>query len=87
MAAGRLAKARESLKALADSHDMPVENLLTPDYVRRVMWEPPQPDEGEDLSDLVAQRLTALGARPWQVELARGPLTDAITTAKAAASS
>ncbi len=87
VAAGRLAKARESLKALADSHDMPVENLLTPDYVRRVMWEPPQPDEGEDLSDLVAQRLTALGARPWQVELARGPLTDAITTAKAAASS
>ena len=87
VAAARLAKARESLKALADSHDMPVENLLTPDYVRRVMWEPPQPDEGEDLSDLVAQRLTALGARPWQVELARGPLTDAITTAKAAASS
>lgn len=87
VAAERLAKARESLKALADSHDMPVENLLTPDYVRRVMWEPPQPDEGEDLSDLVAQRLTALGARSWQVELARGPLTDAITTAKAAASS
>jgi len=87
VAAARLAKARESLKALADSHDMPVENLLTPDYVRRVMWEPPQPDEGEDLSDLVAQRLTALGARPWQVELARGPLTVAITTAKAAASS
>jgi len=87
VAAARLAKARESLKALADSHDMPVENLLTPDYVRRVMWEPPQPDEGEGLSDLVAERLTALGARPWQVELARGPLTDAITTAKAAASS
>ena len=87
VAAARLAKARESLKALANSHDMPVENLLTPDYVRRVMWEPPQPAEGEDLSDLVAQRLTALGARPWQVELARGPLTDAIITAKAAAAS
>jgi ribonuclease D len=87
VAAARLAKARELLKALADSHDMPVENLLTPDYVRRVMWEPPQPDDGEDLSDLVAERLTALGARPWQVALARGPLTDAITTAKAAAPS
>ena len=87
VAAARLVKARESLKALADSHDMPVENLLTPDYVRRIMWEPPQPDEGDDLSDMVAQRLTTLGARPWQVELARGPLTDAITTAKAPASS
>jgi ribonuclease D len=87
VAAARLAKARESLKALADSHDMPVENLLTPDYVRRVMWEPPQPDDGKDLSHLVAERLTALGARPWQVALARGPLTDAITTAKAAAPS
>ena len=87
VAAARLVKARESLKALADSHDMPVENLLTPDYVRRIMWEPPQPDVGDDLSDLVAQRLNTLGARPWQVELARGPLTDAITTAKAPASS
>ena len=87
VAAARLAKARTTLKALAEEHDLPVENLLTPDYVRRVMWEPPQSVNGDDLSDLVAARLTALGARPWQVELARGPLTEAITTAKAPTSS
>jgi len=36
---------------------------------------------------VVAARLTELGARPWQVELARGPLTEAIATAQAPASS
>ena len=87
VAAERLTKARTTLKALAEKHDLPVENLLTPDYVRRVMWEPPQPAEGADLSDLVAARLTELGARPWQVELARGPLTEAIATVEAPASS
>jgi ribonuclease D len=87
VAAARLTKARTTLKALAEEHDLPVENLLTPDYVRRVMWEPPQSVDGEDLSDLVAARLSALGARPWQVELTRGPLTEAITTAKAPTSS
>jgi ribonuclease D len=87
VAAARLTKARTTLKALAEEHDLPVENLLTPDYVRRVMWEPPQSVDGDDLSDLVAARLAALGARPWQVELARGPLTEAITTAKAPTSS
>ncbi len=87
VAAERLTKARTTLKELAEKHDLPVENLLTPDYVRRVMWEPPQPGAGEELSDLVAARLTELGARAWQVELARGPLTEAIATAQAPASS
>src|SRR6476661_2358830 len=82
VAAARLSTAREALKARADEHHLPVENLLTPDFVRRVMWEPPQPEEGEELADLVAARLTELGARPWQVELARGPLTEAIATAQ-----
>jgi hypothetical protein len=45
------------------------------------MWEPPTPPGDADaagLSDRVAQRLTELGARPWQVELTRDLLTDAI---------
>ena len=55
-------------RARAHELNVPVENLLTPDYVRRVMWEPPDADE-RDLSDAVADRLRALGAREWQVEL------------------
>ncbi len=77
VAAARLSKARTALKALADQHHLPVENLLTPDYVRRVMWEPPT-DPDDDLAQRVADRLVELGARPWQIELTRDVLTDAI---------
>lgn len=77
VAAARLVKARADLKQLADLHRLPVENVLTPDYVRRLMWEPPVagPDH---LADEVSGRLRELGARPWQIELARDVLVQAI---------
>jgi ribonuclease D len=78
VAAARLTLAREALKALSEEHRVPLENLLTPDYVRRVMWEPPVAGDGTDLREAVGARLTALGARPWQVELTADPLTEAI---------
>jgi ribonuclease D len=43
---------------------MPQENLIAPDTVRRVCWEPPQPVDTQSITSA----LTALGARPWQVE-------------------
>jgi ribonuclease D len=79
VAAARLSKARTSLKELAETHRLPVENLLTPDYVRRLMWDPPTAETPAQLRAEVVARLTELGARPWQVELATDPLTDAIT--------
>jgi ribonuclease D len=42
-----------------------VENLLSPDSARRLLWSPPA-DTG---LDAVAAALTDRGARPWQVEL------------------
>jgi len=83
VAADRLTRARAALKALADEHHLPVENLLTPDFVRRVMWEPPAAADADDLAVQVAARLTELGARPWQVELTGAPLTAAIRDARA----
>jgi len=54
---------------------MPTENLLQPDAVRRLTWEPP-----EDLSeDGVAARLRGLGAREWQIALTARPLSQALT--------
>jgi ribonuclease D len=51
--------------AIADEHSLPSENLLAPDAVRRLAWEPP-----DDLSATgLATALAALGARPWQVDL------------------
>jgi ribonuclease D len=83
VAAARLAKARTGMKALADKHHLPVENLLTPDYVRRLMWEPPPVDD--DLEGRVAARLAELGARAWQIDLTSEILVGAIREPDAAA--
>jgi ribonuclease D len=80
VAAARLVTARNGLKELSDAHQLPVENLLTPDYVRRVLWEPPAAADDPDLRTRVAERLAELGARPWQVELTVDLLTSAIAS-------
>jgi len=65
LAADRLTSLRSCVAAIADEHTLPSENLLAPDAVRRVAWEPP-----DDLSPAgLAAALAALGARPWQVAL------------------
>ena len=81
-AAARLAHARSSLKHRAEGLNLPVENLLTPDFVRRLLWEPPAAADAADLAEAVAQRLAELGARPWQVELSTDLLVEAIREAK-----
>ena len=65
VAAARLAQAREGIAAFGAEHAVPVENLLTPDLLRRLLWTPPA-----DLSEVgIAAALTVLGARPWQVAI------------------
>ncbi|CEA07915.1 Ribonuclease D [Arthrobacter saudimassiliensis] len=62
-AAARLQTAKTRLAATAAQLDLPVENLLTPDYLRRVAWRPPTPIDLETIS----QALRDLGAREWQI--------------------
>jgi ribonuclease D len=76
-AAARLAAAREAVTAIAAAHGLPGENLLPPDAVRRLSWEPPSPVTPET----VAAALTGYGARPWQTELTAGPLAEAFRKA------
>ncbi|MGY1809953.1 HRDC domain-containing protein [Blastococcus sp. SYSU D00669] len=76
-AAARLQHARAGLAELSQEHSVPVENLLSPDLVRRLMWTPPEPRTAE----VVAEALRAGGAREWQVELTRDLLTEAVTAA------
>lgn len=71
-AAGRLERTRSALKELAADLDLPVENLLAPDIVRRLMWRPPA-DPGS-----VDQRLAEAGARPWQIELTAALIEESI---------
>jgi ribonuclease D len=66
VAAARLAESRELLGKFADEHHVPVENLLTPDLLRRVLWTPP----AEPTPEAVRAALDQLGARPWQVDIA-----------------
>ncbi|MFD9716007.1 HRDC domain-containing protein [Streptomyces sp. NPDC059076] len=74
-AAARLSAARTAVSALAEELNLPQENLITPDTVRRVCWEPP----GDLSVEAMAQALTELGARPWQVELVAPLLAQAVT--------
>jgi ribonuclease D len=73
-AAARLTAARAAVAAIADEHTVPVENLLQPDVVRRLCWQPP----AELDTDTVAAELTRYGARPWQGELTARPLAQAL---------
>jgi ribonuclease D len=76
-AATRLQVARAGIAEISEKHSVPVENILSPDLVRRLMWSPPEPRN----TGTVAEALRAGGAREWQLELTLDVLTDAVTRA------
>jgi ribonuclease D len=76
-AAARLATARPAMTELSERLSVPVENLLTPDHLRRVLWAPPK-ESGAALTQAVAAELDRLGARPWQVALVAPLITAAV---------
>lgn len=60
--AARLKAARAAVQQTADELSMPAENLLMPDTLRRVAWEPTAPTP-EAVEDVLRER----EARPWQI--------------------
>jgi len=74
VAARRLAAARTAVAALADSGHLPAENLLAPDAVRRLAWQPPDPISPES----VAAELERYAARQWQIEITALPIAMAL---------
>ncbi|MEU8543790.1 ribonuclease D [Streptomyces sp. NPDC048717] len=74
-AAARLSSARAAVSALAEELHLPAENLITPDTVRRVCWEPPSLVG----PDAIAAALSGYGARAWQVQLVTPLLVTAMT--------
>jgi ribonuclease D len=64
---------------------VPAENLLTPDFVRRVLWSPPKTRDLEPLTRAISVALRDLGARAWQVRLTAPLLADAVLAADAEA--
>lgn len=75
-AAARLAACRETVSSIAAQHRLPVENLIAPDAVRRLCWEPPE----ELTAATVAESLRGNGAREWQVTLTASALIEALTS-------
>lgn len=73
-AAARLAVVRPAIAALAEQLSLPVENLLTPDHLRRVAWAPPEPITVETVRDALA----ALGARRWQIDATAQVIAESI---------
>jgi ribonuclease D len=73
-AAKRLTAVRTVVAALADANGLPAENLLPPDAVRRLSWQPP----AEPTPATVSADLRGHGARPWQVELTAVPIWKAL---------
>ncbi len=68
----RLEFARAELSAVAEKLSLPVENLMTPDTIRRVLWTPP-----ENVTEL-NQVLSDYSARPWQIKIVSPILETAI---------
>ncbi|MGW4631254.1 HRDC domain-containing protein [Nocardia sp. NPDC004415] len=82
-AAARLNTARSAMGKLSTEYAIPVENLLSPDLVRRLCWDAlpdyKNPGTPEALAAHIESFLHTGGARPWQRTLTVPTLTEALT--------
>jgi ribonuclease D len=69
---------RPRLQTIADGLALPVENLLTPEHVRRISWRPPAEPSVETISAALAE----LGARPWQIDATAQAIAAAFVEAR-----
>lgn len=72
----RLKAARPAVEARAQELAMPTENLLTPDTLRRVAWNPPETVDAASIGLALAE----WGARPWQIAQTAQLIADAFVT-------
>ncbi len=78
-AAARLQAARAAMTDLSTEVSIPVENLLTPDLLRRMCWDGlPKTATNGDSTAVIEDYLVAGGARQWQRDLAVPRLAEAL---------
>ena len=65
-----LTHAKANIQLMANELVIPFENLITPEYVRRICWNSPKSG--------VAAALADLGARQWQIEIVAPILESAL---------
>jgi len=73
-----LSHARAAIELIAEENQIPVENLITPEHVRRVCWKPPVGATSTLSVSLVQSALSELGARQWQIDLVAPSLAAAL---------
>ncbi|MGJ8721131.1 MAG: HRDC domain-containing protein [Salinibacterium amurskyense] len=73
----RLKAARALMTEFSEEMSIPIENLLTPDYLRRVAWNPP----AEISTESISEALIALGARQWQLDVSAQSIAQAFVEA------
>jgi ribonuclease D len=73
-----LSHARAAIEIISEENQIPVENLITPEHVRRVCWKPPVGATQTLSLPLVEQALSELGARQWQIALVAPALAAAL---------
>ena len=73
-----LSHARAAIELIAEENQIPVENLITPEHVRRVCWKPPVGATSNLSVSEVESALAELGARQWQIDLVAPSLAAAL---------
>jgi ribonuclease D len=73
-----LSHARAAIELIAEENQIPVENLITPEHVRRVCWKPPVGATSALSVSEVESALSELGARQWQIDLVAPALAAAL---------
>jgi len=74
----RLTHARAALIELSTQIQIPTENLVTPELVRRICWQEP-PASNSEYQDFVIEQLNKTGARLWQIELVTPAISAALS--------
>jgi ribonuclease D len=75
----RLKAARAAVIARSEALNIPVENLLTPELLRRISWAPPA---NVDLAS-IRESLSEMGAREWQLDATAQVILDSFVEANA----
>ena len=73
IAAERLTETRQRLGVFAEEHTIPIENVCSPDPLRRVIWTPPTETSPAAFADALAGH----GVRPWQREIVAPMIAEA----------
>ncbi|MEY3636560.1 MAG: hypothetical protein RL147_989 [Actinomycetota bacterium] len=73
-----LSHARLRLEKISEENNIPVENLITPELVRRICWNPPSGSTENLQVEEVQTQLLSLGARAWQVNLVGQAISEAL---------